>query len=473
MSEQSLQSIMDSTPSLIDRLFQNPPKSALNIFGAMMPTSVVRAEYTTWRDEQMSWRRGVALHDQSYHMNNLRIQGPDAVRLFSELGINGFTTFVPGAAKQFVACTPEGHVIGDAILYYTAEEDLMLVGNPASTDWVQFNAETRGYDVTATLDPIWVLNKERRRSVYRYQVEGPNVYPLLEQLHGGELPEIKFFRQGSLTIAGLRVTAMRHSMGGVPGLELTGPWEDRRAVKDAMLEAGRNHGLRQIGSLAYFSTVIESGWWAVPFSAVYTSPGMKAYREWLTARSASATMSLGGSFYSENPEDYYATPWDLGYGHLIKFNHDFVGREALEAMTGRKHRKKVTLLWHPEDFLAVFERLVGDGPTAMHIDLPVSATARLHYDTVLDDAGRHVGFGTYPGYSYNERTMMSLGSIDEGLAEPGAELTLVWGEDGGGSRSAPWIEPHEQIRIRVTVAPSPVSEEAMAYRTSHTPTVVR
>lgn len=473
MSEQSLQSIVDSSPGVVDWLFSNPPKSALNVFGAMMPTDVVRAEYTTWRDEQMSWRQGVALHDQSYHMNNLRVRGKDAIRVFSKLGINSFAKFSPGAAKQFVACSPEGHVIGDAILYYLAEEELLLVGNPATTDWVQFNAETGDFDVSVSLDPLWVLNTKRRRDVYRYQVEGPNVYALLEEVHGGELPQIKFFRSGGITIAGHRVQAMRHSMGGVPGLELTGPWDERQEVKKALIDAGRRHGLRQIGSLAYFSTVIESGWWAVPFSAVYTSPELKPYREWLSTRSAAARMSLGGSFYSPNPEDYYATPWDLGYGHLIKFNHDFVGREALEAKVEQNHRKKVTLLWHPSDFLKVYERLVGDGPTAMHIDLPVSATARLHYDKVLDADGRHIGFGTYPGYSYNERTMMSLGSVNEEHADPGTELTMIWGEVDGGRRSAPWIEPHEQIEIRVIVGPAPISSEARAYRMSHTPTVTR
>ena len=60
-------------------------------------------------------------------------------------------------------------------------------------------------------------------------------------------------------------------------------------------------------------------------------------------------MSLGGSFYSPNPEDYYATPWDLGYDRIIKFDHEFVGRPALEAMVDQPHRRKVTLLWHPDD----------------------------------------------------------------------------------------------------------------------------
>jgi vanillate/3-O-methylgallate O-demethylase len=43
---------------------------------------------------------------------------------------------------------------------------------------------------------------------------------------------------------------------------------------------------------------------------------------------------------------------------------------------------------------------------------------------------------------------------------------LVWGEEGGGAKSAPWIEPHVQVKIRATVAPSPISQAAQMYRTA-------
>ncbi len=464
--QQSLQSVLDAVPNIVDHLYGNRPKTALNVFTVMMPSEVVRPEFTTWRDEQRSWRESIALHDQSYHMNSLRIHGPDAVRLFERLGVNSFKTFTPGAAKQFLACSPEGYVIGDAILYYLEPQTMLLVGNPASTDWVQFNAESGGYAVDVELDPMWVLNKARRRRYFRYQVEGPFALQLLERLHGASLGAIKFFRSATIGIAGAQVRAMRHSMGGVPGLELSGDWDDRDKVKSALLETGRELKIRQIGSLAYFSTVIESGWWAVPFSAIYSSPELRRYREWLSTNSAAARMSLGGSFYSSNVEDYYATPWDIGLGHLIKFDHDFVGRSALEGMADAPHRRKVTLMWHAEDVLQVFQKLLQDGPTAMHIDLPVSATARLHYDKVLSTDGKTIGLGHYPGYTINERAMMSIGSVDEAYSKPGTEVVLVWGEDGGGSRSAPWIEPHVQLKIRATVAPSPISQAAQDYRTA-------
>jgi vanillate/3-O-methylgallate O-demethylase len=461
----SLQALMESIPSIADKLYRTSPKNAVGIFTQMMPGEAIRPEFTTWRDEQRSWREGVALHDQSYHMHSLCVTGKDALKVFERLGVNTFKSFAPGVAKQFLACAPEGYVIGDAILYYLEPDQLLLVGNPASTDWVQFNAERGGYDVQVELDPMWALNKARTRMFYRYQVEGPNAWKLLEQLSGGTLPEIKFFRSEMLQIAGCRVRAMRHSMGGVPGLELSGPWQDRSKVKSALVERGREHGLRQIGSLAYFTTVIESGWWAVPVSAVYTSPGLRAYREWLTPNHAVARMSLGGSFYSANIEDYYLTPWDIGHGHLIKFDHDFIGREALEGMASKPHpRRKVTLVWNPDDIVRIFQTLFQQGTMASYVNFPLAATARLHYDKVLDASGKPIGVAHYPGYTVNERAMLSLGSIAEEYSAPGTQVTLVWGEEGGGEKSAPWMERHSQTLVRATVAPVPISESAQKYR---------
>lgn len=461
---QSLQDLLESVPNLVERLFRNPPKNALTIFTQMMPGDAVRPEFTSWRDEQRSWRESVALHDQSFHMHSLSIRGRDALSLVQGLGVNSFNTFAPGAAKQFLACSPEGHVIGDGILYYLAPESLLLVGNPSTTDWVQFHGERGGHSVAVELDPMWALNKARERRFYRYQVEGPQALHLLEQLHGGPLPEIKFFRSETLRIAGCEVRGMRHSMGGVPGLELSGPWKERHAVKSALVQAGQAFGLRQIGSIAYFTTVIESGWWAVPVPAIYTSSEVRAYREWLTSNSAAARMSLGGSFYSPRIEDYYSTPWDIGHGHLVKFDHEFIGRPALERLAERPHRRKVTLVWNSEDVMRVSQGLFQDGLMPAHLNFPLAATARLHYDKVLDASGHFIGLAHYPGYSVNERSMMSLGSIDESHAKPGTQVTLLWGEEDGGARSAPWIEPHRQLKIRATVAPAPISQAAQAYR---------
>src|SRR5690606_9938901 len=158
-----------------------------------------------------------------------------------------------------------------------------------------------------------------------------------------------FFNMGRMTIAQREVRALRHGMVGQPGWEMWGPWEDAEQVRAAIVEAGREFGLRQVGSRAYPTSCLESGWIPSPLPAVYTGDAMRPYREWLNDRSYEAMASLGGSFYSSDIRDYYLTPYDLGYGPFVKFDHDFIGRAALERLASQPARTKVTLVWNGED----------------------------------------------------------------------------------------------------------------------------
>src|SRR5215831_16048320 len=78
----------------------------------------VPAEFSNWRDEQQAWRKTSALFDQSHHMTDLTIKGPDVIRLLEATGINTFKNFGVDKAKQFTAVNYDGYVIGDAILFH-------------------------------------------------------------------------------------------------------------------------------------------------------------------------------------------------------------------------------------------------------------------------------------------------------------------------------------------------------------------
>ncbi len=421
----------------------------------------VPPEFTNWRDEQVAWRETSALFDQSHHMTDLYVEGPDVIRLLSDLGVNSFATFAVGKAKQFVACNPDGYVIGDAILFFLDEDRVSLVGRPAAHNWVQYHAETGDYDVTVERDERTAVNPTGRRKIYRFQVQGPTALDVLKTANGGTLPEIKFFNMGELTVAGHKVRALHHGMSGVPGLELFGPWEEREDVRAAIVEAGADFGLRQVGSRAYATNTLESGWIPCPLPAVFTANEMKAYREWLPANGYEGTGSLGGSYYSDDISDYYLTPHDLGYWPFVKFDHDFVGRDTLEAMADEPRRKKVTLAWNGEDVAHAIGTQFEKGDPAKYIDIPLSNYATWPYDKLLQD-GELVGISTFSGYSYNERSYLSLGMVESDV-DLGTEVTLVWGEEGGGS-SKPVVERHVQTEIRAVVSPVPYSEVA---RTSY------
>jgi len=438
----------------------NPVKMVRNSQIGAYVYPVVPYEFSNWRDEQRAWRETAVLFDQSHHMANIYVKGPDALKMLSQLATNSFATFPVNRAKQFAPCSYDGFVIGDGILFHLEENHMLFVGRAPAANWIQFHAETGGYDVKIDIDdrsPSNPRGKAVVRTCYRYQIQGPNASQILEKLNGGPLPEIKFFNMDIINIAGREVRALRHGMAGAPGLEIWGPYQECEEIREAIIDAGKDFGLLQVGARAYATNTLESGWIPSPLPAVYTGQKMKAYRQWLPASSYEGTCSLGGSFVSDNIEDYYMTPYALGYGPFVKFDHDFVGREALEKMAGQSQRKKVTFAWNSADVMKVWASMFEPGDPCKYIDLPLSNYASASYDSVLSH-GKVVGFSMFSGYSYNERTMLSLGVVNPDI-EIGTEIKIVWGEPGGGTRKTT-VERHRQVEIRAVVSPVPYSKVA-------------
>ena len=416
----------------------------------------VPAEFTNWREEQQAWQSTCVLFNQSYHMADLAVEGSDALALLSHLGVNSFSGFVTDKAKHFVPCTPEGYVIGDVILFALAESSYNLVGRAPALNWITYHAETGGFDVEVKLDQRTAMRSDGRRKSYRFQVQGPNAMQVIEKVLGGPPPELKFFNMTAIEIAGRPVRALRHGMAGQPGWEFFGPWDDGEAVREAIVTAGEEFGLRQVGGRAYSSNTLESGWIPSPLPAVYSGDSLKPYREWLPATGYEARASIGGSFVSGRIEDYYFTPWDLGYGSYVKFDHDFIGRDALERMADSEHRTKVTLALDDDDVTQTIGTMFRKSGRAKFVDWPSAVYSMHPFDKVTVD-GDVVGVSTWVGYSANEGRMLTLAVLDAEHAEPGTEVTFVWGEEGGGT-SKPTVEPHEQVEIRAIVSPVPYVE---------------
>jgi len=418
----------------------------------------VPTEFSNWRDEQKAWRDTAVLFDQSHHMAELLVTGPDALKMLSYLASNSFKGFAPNRAKQFAPLSYDGYVIGDVILFYHGENEFNLVGRAPTVNWVEFHARTGGFNVQVRRDdrsPGDAKGKAENRNHYRYQIQGPKAKFVLEKLNGGPVPDVKFFHMDYITINGKKVRALRHGMAGEPGLEIWGPYAEREEIRDAILEAGKEFGIVPVGSRAYATNTLESGWIPSPLPAVYTGEQMKKYREWLPANGYEATGSLGGSFVSKNIEDYYMNPYELGYGVMVKFDHDFIGREAVEKKANEPKRRKVTFVWNGEDVARIMATQVQPGAERFkYIELPLSNYASSNYDAIMK-GGKAVGFSMFSGISYNEQTMLSLGVVNPDIKE-GEQLTLVWGEENGGT-TKPTVERHKQTEIRVTVATVPYS----------------
>ncbi len=452
MSQKSLEDLLKTV---------NPVEMLRNSRIGAYVYPVVPSEFSNWRDEQRAWRDSCVLFDQSHHMVDIYVEGPDAFKMLSYLTINSFKNFKVDRAKQFIPCSYSGHVLGDGILFYLAENKFVFVGRAPTANWLEFHGEKGGFDVSIEKDdrsPSRPMGKPVVRKSYRFQIQGPKAWQLIEKLNGGSVPDIKFFHMDRINIAGRQVRALRHGMAGAPGLEIWGPYEEGEEIRAAIVEAGTEFDLYQVGSRAYPSNTLESGWIPSPLPAVYTDERMKPYREWLSASSYEASGSLGGSFVSDNIEDYYVNPYELGYGPFVKFDHDFIGREALEKIAAKPHRHKVTFAWNADDVAKVFRSMLNPGEDGYKfIDWPLSNYASANYDQVLAN-GKPAGFSMFTGYSFNEKSMLSLGTVDPDI-KVGNEVKIVWGEPNGGSRKST-VERHKQLEIRAIVSPVPYSTVA-------------
>src|SRR5579864_3025205 len=176
MSQQSLEQLLQSAG--------NPVKMLRNSQLGAYVYPVVPSEFTNWRDEQRAWRESAVLFDQSHHMAELTVKGPDALKLMSRLTINSFANFAPNRAKQMVPLSYDGYVIGDGILFYLAENELLFVGRTPTVNWIQFHTQTGGYKVETVRDersPSNPRGKAVIRRHYRYQIQGPKAEQVLEK----------------------------------------------------------------------------------------------------------------------------------------------------------------------------------------------------------------------------------------------------------------------------------------------------
>ncbi len=412
----------------------------------------VRDEYTHWIEEQRSWAETCGLMDQSYHMTDHYVEGPDALEFYSTYTVNNYDNAEPGKAKQLVAANEDGNFIGDAILFHLDDGKFMSVGAASAHNWLQYQIETGDWDLEGEIQKRPVQTGDDPTN-FRFQVQGPEALNVMEEAVDDEIPELGFFNFGPATIDGVEVNLLRHGMAGAPGFEFWGDYADKQTVKSAILEAGEDHGIVRVGATAYQTPNIVLGWVPLVVPAIFDDH-MEDYREWLTA--GDGILSIGGSLESDDITDYYFTPVELGFEHIINLDHDFVGKDAIEAELENPQRTKVTLEWNEEDILDVFASLFTEGESYKFLDLPHPRWSACPYDTVEAD-GEVVGVSTDKSYVWNQKEMLSLAVIDTDYAEPGTEVTLTWGDPAG--NDSRMVERHDMKEIRATVAPAPYIQD--------------
>jgi glycine cleavage system aminomethyltransferase T len=377
-----------------------------------------------WKETSLSWKTGCYIASNLSSMPEVTFSGPDAQELLSRVSINNVHRWPIGKSKHLVMPDSNGFIANHALFVRDSENSFRQFASPVP--WAAYQATALGLEV-----------RVESRDVFVYQVAGPTSLQVLERVVGEPLRDVAFLAIRKVAIAGVDAEAgvelSRIGMAGTLAYELRGPLEHGPAVFDAVYRAGQDLGIKRLGWRTYVVNHTEGGFPQMGCTflpSAYFDPGFASHPVF-GATIPPAGRGLSGS---ADPADLHArlrTPHEVNWGWMAKFDHDFIGREAVEAEAAHPRRRTVTLRWNKEDVLDVFASQFEPGEEYRHFEFPTTpqSPAGDHADLVTKD-GQVVGISSLAVYSYYYRQMISHSTIDVDQAEIGNEVVLQWGHHG-------------------------------------------
>lgn len=393
--------------------------------------------YTSWQEEQLSWYENCYIHAGLNPANTYWFKGPDVMKFLNEYLVNGFDNFEIGKGKHGMMVNEDGLLMLDGVIVRLGEDEFITYW---MYPYIDFMIKKSGYDIEG---------KNLTGEKFFYQLGGPKSLEICEAACGEDLHDVTFMGTKFVKIAGRDVMILRVGMAGALAYEIHGDLEDAVPVYEATIEAGQAYNIHKLGQQSYWNTHTENGF---PQSLIHfyyameTDPDYFAYvKETGQHFRAGSVAKLTGS-YSKNYADRFYNPYELGWGHIINYDHDFVGKEALKKISESPHREMVTLEWNVEDIADVFASQFTDDPyfpMEGPEDIPQDGEFEYRGDQVLVD-GKCVGITTGRCHSWYYKKMISLCVIEPEYAAIGTQVKILWGDEGT-----------KQKEIRATVARFP------------------
>ncbi len=305
------------------------------------------------------------------------ITGPDAVALADALFTNDMAALELGQVRYGAICDEQGKMIMDGTIFKLADDHCMSITSyDSDLDWFRQVASDRGLDAQV---------EDRTAQMPHLQVQGPKVRevlgPITEGADVGTLRYFRFIHEG-VRVGGVPCWLSRTGYSGELGFELYCSVDDAPELWNAVLLAGKPHGLRPVGLSAIETLRIESG---------LLFPDIDYF-----------------------PHD--TDPFEVRLDKVIKLDKpgDFVGRAALQAIADQGTARLLTTL-----------RIEGD-------EVP-------EYGATVTQDGREVGIVRSPCQSPTfDMQVIAMAAIERGLVNDGQRVEVAVGDGTVGATVAPF-----------------------------------
>jgi aminomethyltransferase len=248
-------------------------------------------EYSGITAEHNAVRTAAGLFDVS-HMGEVEIAGKGALDAVQHITSNDASKLQVGQIQYSGLTTPQGTFVDDLLVYRFGPSHFLLVINAGNIDkdyaWIAAKAKEAVPDIAT-------VNSSDRYALIA--VQGPKAQQILQTLTAIDLPAIKYYWFAHGEIAGVRGTVSRTGYTGEDGFEVMVPPAMAARVWDALLQAGKPHGMIPAGLGARDTLRLE------------------------------AAMRLYG-----NDIDEHSTVIEADLGWIVGWNKtEFLGREVLHA----------------------------------------------------------------------------------------------------------------------------------------------
>lgn len=249
--------------------------------------------YSDVETEYFAIRNAATLYDLS-PMIKYRIAGPDAVDYLNRLITRDVAKLAPGRVGYVVWCDDAGKVLDDGTLFHLTSSEFRLCCQERHLPWLLDSAIGFDVEVDDVTEDIAALS-----------LQGPTSCAVLKRLRLDSIETLKPFWLQDFGFENATLTVSRTGFTGDLGYEM---WVDpglAETLWDRLMDAGRAHGIRPIGSRALDLARIEAGF-------------IQTNTDFMSA-AAAIRPNRGRS------------PFELGLGRLVDFRKSahFIGRRAL------------------------------------------------------------------------------------------------------------------------------------------------
>ncbi len=233
---------------------------------------IMPIKYTTVKEEHNAVRSGVGVFDLS-HMGEFRVKGKDASKFLDYLLTND-SEVEPGKAYYSTMCYPDGGIVDDLIVYRLREDEYLIIVNASNIekDWAWVNNHTAGYSIDLT-------NESDETALIA--IQGPDAEKVAQKLTDEKLQDIGYYSHTSGVFAGKKALIARTGYTGEDGFEIYIKFEDAEAVWDAVMEAGKEFGIKPVGLGARDTLRLEVGYLLYGNDMDHTTTPIEAKLGWV------------------------------------------------------------------------------------------------------------------------------------------------------------------------------------------------